>query len=376
MARSAFDPETLQWRLAWPGRVARHDLVYSSPPADPTQGVPLGNGDIGVLVWCDSSQLIMVVNKCDLFDDPAPQDLLKNWSPEQEELSPTQRHAGRIIVDFRLPVFDPFYLSEFEARLSLSDATFTLHASGPLGTVDFRAFVDHQTGVLCASARTVLSEPVSVQVNTQRYGSRTFGHWYSQVKRDPSVGLSGTEASVTEGVASIAQELSTGTFAFGSRVDPIGDPTVAVEQERRHSREIAASLPAASATAFDLYAAVTSPLHEGSVRSIDAVRNILLSAAARGIEPLHATHAGHWKEFWLRSLMESGDDYLDNLWHLTMYYANASQRGRYPGRFIFGQWGWNRDVQHWTFYFHWNQQQVYWPLNSAGHHDLVSSYLA
>ena len=60
MAKSAFDPETLQWKLAWPGRVARHDLVYSSPPADPTQGVPLGNGDIGVLVWCDSSQLIMV----------------------------------------------------------------------------------------------------------------------------------------------------------------------------------------------------------------------------------------------------------------------------------------------------------------------------
>ena len=81
------------------------------------------------------------------------------------------------------------------------------------------------------------------------------------------------------------------------------------------------------------------------------------------------------RPFWLRSLMDSGDDYLDNLWHLTMYYANASQRGRYPGRFIGGLWAFSHDVQQWTFYFHWNQQEIYWPLNAAGHNDLVRSYL-
>jgi len=73
--------------------------------------------------------------------------------------------------------------------------------------------------------------------------------------------------------------------------------------------------------------------------------------------------------------MESGNDYLDNLWHLTMYYAASSQGGRYPGRFINGLWTWNHDVQNWNFYFHWNQQQTYWPLQAAGHHPLVKPYL-
>jgi len=45
------------------------------------------------------------------------------------------------------------------------------------------------------------------------------------------------------------------------------------------------------------------------------------------------------------------------------------------GRFIGGLWGWNRDVQPWNFYFHWNQQETYWPLSAAGHHDLLNSYL-
>ena len=62
---SAFDFATGRWRISWPGRVARHDLVYLSPPDDPTQGIPLGNGDVGVLVWTDGSKLIFVLNKCD-----------------------------------------------------------------------------------------------------------------------------------------------------------------------------------------------------------------------------------------------------------------------------------------------------------------------
>jgi alpha-L-fucosidase 2 len=374
--RTAFDPEKMEWRLEWPGRVARHDLVYQSPPEDPTQGLPIGNGDVGVLAWCHGSRLVMAINKCDLLDDPGELDVLRNWSAEQEELCPTHRHAGRIVVDFALPVFDPFYLSDFEARLSLADATLIIHAAGPLGTVDVRAFVDHTDGLLHASISTQLSEPASVQVAVQRYGSRTFGHWYAQVKRDPSVGLSGTQASADEGMAAISQELSAGTFALGCgiQLQAAGDDAP-VEFQRRHSHEAAILLPAAATAAFELCAVVTSPEQGTPDQALAHARGLLTAASERSREAVHASHAAQWKEFWLRSLVDSGDDYLDNLWHLTMYYASASQRGRFPGRFIFGQWGWNRDVQHWTFYFHWNQQQVYWPLNAAGHHDLLSSYL-
>lgn len=55
----------------------------------------------------------------------------------------------------------------------------------------------------------------------------------------------------------------------------------------------------------------------------------------RGAKP-RKEHCEAWKHFWLRSYMETGDVYLDNLWHLTMYYAAASQRGAYPGNFING----------------------------------------
>ena len=93
------------------------------------------------------------------------------------------------------------------------------------------------------------------------------------------------------------------------------------------------------------------------------------------MEPLIKSNGEAWKSIWERSFVDYGDDYLNNLWYLTIYYANASQGGKYPGRFNNGLWGWNSDVQNWNFYFHWNQQQLFWPLNAAGLHELVNPYL-
>jgi len=73
--------------------------------------------------------------------------------------------------------------------------------------------------------------------------------------------------------------------------------------------------------------------------------------------------------------VDYGDDYQSSLYHLALFYLNASQRGSYPGRFINGLWGWNRDVQPWNFYFHWNQQQLYWSACAAGHPELCRSYV-
>jgi hypothetical protein len=113
---SAFDPKKFEWNIAWPGRVSQYDLVYKSPPVDPMQGIPLGNGDVGALMWCEDSKIIVVVNKCDLWDDAIP-DKTDNWKNEKDETATTQRHACRITIDFKFPVFNTLYLSDFIARL-------------------------------------------------------------------------------------------------------------------------------------------------------------------------------------------------------------------------------------------------------------------
>jgi alpha-L-fucosidase 2 len=366
---SVFNPKTAVWNLEWPGKISQYDLAYLSPPIDPMQGIPLGNGDIGVLVWCEESKIIAVVNKSDLWDD-ATFGPFHNHSGKEEDYSTTQRHACRIIIDFKFPVFNTFYLSGFKGKLNLADASLSIEAISPFGKVSLKAFVDHKSGVLFYELGSDLNEDVPVDIVVERFGSRNFSHWFSQINRDASIGLSGTEAIADDNNVYITQKLTGGTFAAGGSV--IKNDNLIVKYSREHSRSAVIQLTGARQKNVQLAFSVTSPV---DIDAVSEVRNKLSSIHEKGIEPFRRSNEEIWKGIWNRSFMDYGDDYLNNLWYLTMYYLNASQGGKYPGRFINGLWGWSRDVQNWNFYFHQNQQELYWPLNAAGFHELVSPYL-
>jgi hypothetical protein len=365
--QSAFDIRQGQWAIAWPGRVSRHDLLYETPPLDPMQGIPLGNGDLGAICWCEASRLVIQLNKCDLWDDGAPGHFGSDWA--DEEATTHLVHAGRVIIDFTVPVFDPFYLADFRGRLSLAEAAMTLSATGPLGEIAITAFLSQEARALCLTVETTFPEEAPITVTLERFGSRAFAHWYSLIVRDPRIGLDGAGAFADAEDIGITQQVAAGTFACGCRIDA---PDAQVTAHTLHQRAAQYALAARRHTRFTLAVAATSISEEDPTPELKA---LLRTASEAGVTSLFADHVEAWKAFWLRSLMECGDDYLDNLWHVTMYYLNASQRGAYPGRFIDGLWAWNRDVQPWKYYYHWNQQTLYWPLNAAGHHDLVATYL-
>ncbi len=366
----AFNLQTNLWEISWPERVSRHDVVYLSPPTDPMQGMPVGNGDVGVLCWCEDTKIILAVNKCDLWDD-APFERFHNWRANEEERNATLRHACRIVIDFKMPVFDTFYLSDFQGRISLADASIHIAASGPFGSVAFRGFVSHDDGVFCCEIEKDLIESSPTEIIMERYGSRTFAHWYKLVNRDSSIGVGGTDAGFDDGGIYITHQLTSGKFAAVCQLTETDGLELSTSRLNSHSSKIITAGEAQGKLSF--VSAVSSPCSDDPMQPM---KGKLASACERGMHGLFDDHKSAWKAFWMRSLMEFGDDYLDNLWHLTMYYANSSQRGIYPGRFINGLWGWNRDFQPWNFYFHWNQQEVYWPLNAAGHHELANSYLA
>jgi alpha-L-fucosidase 2 len=367
--RSAFNPETGAWNIAWPGKLSRYDLVYQSPPVDPLQGIPLGNGEIGVLIWCEDSKIIAAVNKSDLWDDAAfgP---FHNWDKKEEDLSTTLRHACRIVIDFRLPLFSTLYLSGFEARLSLADASLTMESASPFGKVHFKAFVDKKTGTIFYDLKTDFIENIPVNVSLERFGSRTFSHWYAQINGDASIGTYGTEASADQHGVYIHQKLASAQFAIAGKITK--SRSSGFSYNREHSRRAVISLESLRETETQLAFVVSDAAPDASLLD---TKNRLDALKEDSFASYLTSSAEIWKVVWNRSFMDYGDDYLNNLWYLAMYYSLTSQGGKYPGRFNNGLWAWSHDVQNWNFYFHWNQQQSYWPLNAAGHHDLVMPYL-
>lgn len=367
MVKTSYNKNKHDFDIAWPGRVARHDLVYLSPPSDPMQyGMPVGNGDIGALVWCDERRIIIAFNKCDLWDDAAFGSF-HNWKREEEESSTTLRHACRIVIDFGMPVFDTFYLEDFEARLRLQNGCIQMRLEGPFGNLQAEIFVTYEGSVLCARITTDFAEDDGIEITMERYGSRTFPHWYSFRTRDASLGLGETKTWTKEGNLLLSHKLSTGDFICALR--PEGD---GLKTTKRTSHMVSAHANVCPREIM-FYALCTSPFEEGNDEK--NALSTLEQASEKGFDALLVESEACWKQFWERSFIETDDDYLDNLWHLAMYYSCAGQRGSYPGRFINSLWNWNRDVQPWNFYFHWNQQEIYWGLNAAGHHELCDSYL-
>ena len=365
MVLTSYFPQKGDFDIAWPGRVARHDLVYHAPPSDPLQyGMPIGNGDIGALLWCEDRKIVIAVNKCDLWDD-SPHEDIKGVEHTEERTS--LRHACRIIIDFGVPIFDIFYLKDFNGRLRLQDGCIVLSLETPFGSLSAEFFVAYDRNLLCGRVHTDFPENDGLVITLERYGSRSYTYWCGEFRRNPAIGLFQTETACKDGDLLLTHQLTTGPFVCAMR--PMGEGL----QTSRRTRYMASAKAVECPKEFAFFATVTTPLDEQYDEAY--ARAQLDAATAEGFDALLAHNEACWKAFWEESFLETDDDYLDNLWHLALYYACCGQRGRYPGRFINSLWNWNRDVQPWNYYFHWNQQQAYWGLNAAGHHELCKSYL-
>lgn len=365
---SAYSPWDGGWRIAWPGRVAQHDVVYLSPPEDPMLGLPIGNGDLGALVWTGESQMVLAINKCDTWDDNEAR-TFSGWGAKEEERHTSLRHCGRLVVDFGCPVFDLLYQQSFEGRVELAAGAASLRAETAFAQVTARSYVSAAHRVLVVRCEAEGAEALAPEVKLERWGSRTFAHWYSQVNRDAANGLDGTTTRVERARMVIEQKLRTMTFVVAAAVAP--DQGTA-EPRRRHSRAATMEMAPSKKSGFTVYVAVVTS--ENEVDPLAAAHRLLDRAVAEGEAAIREKHEAEWRSFWAASMVELPEKYLENIWHTNLYLANSSSRGAYPPHFCNGLWGWNRDFVPWNYYFHWNMQWYAWPLAAANHADLAEPY--
>ena len=368
--QTAFDPRCGEWNVTWPGRLAQHDIVYLSPPEDPSQGLPIGNGDLGAMLWTEPNQLILAINKCDTWDD-ANLGAFDSWSAALEEHHPVLRHCARLVIDFQQPVFDLLYQQQFEGRLELARAAARVQACTPFSVVGVQALGSAAYKVLLVDVQrdAPQGESAPCLVRLERWGSRTFAHWYHQIRRDPTLGLGGTTTQVERGRIVIEQELTSLRFVVAAQVLPADDPA---PQPRVLHRRAAEYTLVENGRFRVLVTCVTS--ENAADPRTEAHR--LLDEAVAAQDGLVAQHEDEWRRFWQASYLSlPSKPYLENIWHLVLYWANSSSRGAYPPHFCTGLWRWNRDFLPWNYFFHWNEQWYVWPLHPANHAELADPYL-
>ncbi len=348
-------------------RIAKHNLVFLSPVDDPLKGIPIGDGSTGCLIWPEKDRLIFSVNNTDLWDTVSS-DEIHNWNLEEEENSHALRNAGRIELRFNQPVLDLIYQSDYKAVLSLKDATYTLDSVTPFSHLMAKAYASNKSKCTVISVKADFSEDNPVEAVLENWGSRTFGHWYAQVRRDPAAGIGNTASFVDDSCIYVTRRLRTGAFCTGIFIKSDCD----FVNRRQNSHSAVSTFSKRKHIKFDIV--LTVALGEDEEEAKLTAQN-RLNNTVKDLKFAYYEHCADWSDFWNSSYTELQDDYIENLWYLNSYYGKSEMLGALPPHFCNGIWGFNHDYVPWNHFFHWNMQLQYWAHFSAGHPELVKVYL-
>lgn len=341
--------------------LSKHDIVYKTPAYEGFEGFPLGNGDLGGMVWNNKNGLEVQINKNDLFD----------LSTNESET--TLRGGARLSIDLGAPGFEWIYLDDFDGRLSLKKAQVNLSAKTPFMQTGVSSWVAADKNVWFFKIKTKelnqLTKGTQIRVSLERFGSRAFPGWYGGFSKNTSLGLGGTVSKRGNRDIILEQTFNGLNFSVVCRILGEATGTELVSTNRVEMRTAARE---ADHDITVLVSVVTSNESETPTRSaIQLLDNVEKESIAKE----EAKHCQWWDSFWKKSFVHLGNDYIENLYYFRRYLMASSSRGRFPVVFNGGLWTWNHDVRNWVTPHHWNTQQQYWGLCAQNDSELLLPYM-
>jgi len=376
MRRSWWESAALVIALLWSGAAAiaadrwievnhkslisRADLTYDEPATRSEEGLPIGNGRMGSLVWTSPSALKFQINRVDVF----AQNCETNSFPIRD--SDYGYGCGYIDIDFVDFGDDVFVGSAFRQHLSLYDGLATCQGKGV--TADVLAWPERD--VMAVEVDDQRTQPASVNVDLRmlRYAIQYHSGLNYDLVKNHSVMVrtcSHTAKStlgIRDGRIILTQEFREGDYynASAVAVGVIGRPSKAKYANDSTVRLSAApgkgrfAILIASASSFNSDQDMTSL----ALKELDA-------AAARGFASLRAKTADWWHDFWSRGFvyMHSPDgqaDFVEQNYTYFLYLMGASSRGDYPPRFGGMLWRTTGDLSRWGAQHWWANTNAYY----------------
>jgi len=340
---------------ATPGDSASaHRIVHKLPPARWEHGFPLGNGELGVMMWGDGAPLAFTLDKADLWDlrcDTSylaqPEfnyatlvrlvnekrfaevdEIFEDRQRRDNPVGPTKISIGRAELRLGKPL-------GYECRLELATGTVEGFIQTEAARHQVQAFVYRQKNVFClrATGAGPGAELRLIPLAEMNSTLAKLNHPRPQLEKDGDVHV--LLQSIPEGPAYAVAWNGTGPDFF-----------LAVES--------ASSAAEAAAKA-------------------KATRD---RAAAQGFDALRAEHVRAWAEFWSGAAVYLPEPKIEFLWYYGQYLlASSARRGSLPPG-LQGLWPMDGVMPPWRGDYHGNMnvQETFWPACDGGHLDLLDSW--
>jgi hypothetical protein len=316
--------------------LARNDVVYLSPAVHEHEAMPVGNGRLCGMVW-NADGLNLQLNHANNV-----------WH---------QNSSGRV----RLSAQPGFVESpqQFEQRLSLYDGAVRTTCRGAAGqwTAATRVLADRDVVAIRLEGRL----PPEIQVDLEQ--------WRPTAQ---SV-VAGQAAGFVEDLPVPSAPQFARRMAIVAQADcpAVLLPVRSAGDLRTITMKLSPPRDAKGEVRLTVY--VANPVVAAAADVQAAAAQLLADAQAQGWQPQAARAAQRWREFWAQSLLQlhSPDgraDYMENLWHLHLYWMGCGGEGESAVKFNGGPFLMHRDSRSWgTSYWYQNTRELYWCLPAANH---------
>ena len=354
--------------------ISRGDLVYEKPVPRSEEGMPVGNGRMGSLVWTTPSQLRFQINRADVY---------ANNSATNSFFERHNDYCGGCAffdIDFGVES-PPFPETGFPQRLSIYDGVLTVEAADI--TARIFGWPDRDVMVVSVDDRRAGTAgrpaPLAAALRMLRYETKYFGRDLEAFARDHVVTVQRGDHTASsrlitgDGRIALTQEFREGDFCCKSAVtvQVVGKASVArIVNETDVALETAGpgsyTLLIASSATFDPHGDVLA----AAFANLDA-------GGAKGAAVLLEETRNRWHSFWSRSFihLSSADgeaDFVERSYSYFLYLMASSSRGKLPPKFNGMLWNTGGDLRTWGAQ-HWfaNLSCYYEALPASGRFELM-----
>jgi len=353
-------------------RLASADLDYDTPAARSEEGMPIGNGRTGSLVWTTPSALKMQINRVDVH----AMDSTTFSFPRAD--SDFGYGCGFVEVSLVQSGEDVFSGTSFHQHLSLYDALMSVKGNGV--TARALAWPDGDAMAIEIDDERTQPEPINVDLRMLRYQMQyTTGRTMELAKEHTVIFRTGAHEAasrlgIQDGRITLSQQFREDRFYDSSAV------AVAVLGRASKARYLNETTVQISAAAGKGPVTIVIGSAASSDLNVDAAALALASvkaAEAKGFSGLQRDTARWWQDFWSRGSVylhsASGQaDFVEANYDYYLYLMGASSRGDFPPRFGGLLWFTNGDLSRWGSQYWWANTIAYYAnLMPANRLDLM-----
>ena len=278
--------------------VSRADIVYDKPAERSEEGLPVGNGRMGSLVWTTPSALKFQINRVDVFAE--------NSSTTSFPRADSDYASGCAYLDINLVDFgdDVFAGGAFRQQLAVYDGLMTAKGNG----LTARVLAWNERDVMAVEIDDRREQPGAINIDLRmlRYLIQCINKKNYELSSQHAVMVQTAEHTATskldirEGRIILTQEFREGDYYDASAV------AVAVlgrKAKTRYLNESTVQLSAAAGKGKMTILIASAASFEPKQDVVAVALKELDAAATIGFEGLLASNQKWWHDFWSKSFV-------------------------------------------------------------------------